>query len=101
MMPICCRGTLPIQISALHAVGLHNDLADDLSRNSSPSFLKKKPDASIVSSVIPTSLLQWLWKPGLVLSNLDAAVYYFCSQGIAPSTHSTYQSVLRKFAEFC
>ena len=40
-------------------------------------------------------------KPGLVLSNLDAAVHYFCCQGIAPSTCSTYQSVLRKFAEFC
>ena len=35
------------------------------------------------------------------LSNLDATVHYFCSQGVAPSTRSTYQSALRKFAEFC
>ena len=35
------------------------------------------------------------------LSSLDATVHYFCSQGVAPSTQSTYQSTLRKFAEFC
>ena len=35
------------------------------------------------------------------LSSLDATVHYFCSQGVAPSTRSTYQSALRKFAEFC
>ena len=35
------------------------------------------------------------------LSSLDATVHYFCSQGVAQSTQSTYQSALRKFAEFC
>ena len=51
---------LQFQISASHVAGLHNGLADDLSRNRLPSFLKKKPDANVVSSVLPISLLQWL-----------------------------------------
>ena len=51
---------LQFQLSAVHVAGLHNDLADDLSRSRLPLFLKKKPDATTDSSVIPTSLLQGL-----------------------------------------
>ena len=51
---------LQFQMSASHVAGLHNGLADGLSRNRLPSFLKKKPDANVVSSVLPISLLQWL-----------------------------------------
>ena len=51
---------LQFEISASHIAGLHNELADDLSRNRLPAFLKKKPDANVVSSVLPISLLQWL-----------------------------------------
>ena len=52
------RAHFQFQITALHVPGLHNDLADDLSRNHLLSLLNKKPDASTVSSVIPSSLLQ-------------------------------------------
>ena len=34
---------------------------------------------------------------GLDLSQLDGTVQFFCAKGIAPSTHHTYQSALRKF----
>lgn len=38
---------------------------------------------------------------GLVLTNLDATVQFFCDQGIADSTSKTYQSSLRKFSNVC
>ena len=38
---------------------------------------------------------------GLDLSQLDGTVQFFCAKGIAPSTHHTYQSALRKFSNFC
>jgi len=77
------------QITALHVLGLHNDPADDLSRNHILSYFKEK--ARCKHSLISYSNLSSAvasGKPGLVL---DAAVHYFCSQGIAPSTCSTYQ----------
>ena len=38
---------------------------------------------------------------GLDITELDPAVQYFCSKGIADSTQKTYQSTLCKFAHFC
>ena len=52
-------------LSASHLPGVHNDLADDLSRNNVPSFLRKMPKVSPTPTVIPNSLLQWLLHPNL------------------------------------
>ena len=35
------------------------------------------------------------------LSQLDGTVQFYCTKGLAVSTHKTYQSALRKFANFC
>ena len=35
------------------------------------------------------------------LRDLDPAVQHFCEQGIATTTRKTYQSALRRFADFC
>ena len=40
-------------------------------------------------------------RPGLDIPSLDPAVQYYCSKGIAPSTHQTYQSALKRFYSFC
>ena len=40
-------------------------------------------------------------QPGMDLSSLAATVHYFCSQRVAPSARSTYQSSMCKIAEFC
>ena len=47
------------KLTAVHVPGVHNDLADDLSRNRLSTFLAKKPDADC-TTIIPVSLLQWL-----------------------------------------
>ena len=54
------------QLSAVHLPGIHNGLADDLSRNRL-SFLLRKRGGSTDStpSPIPVSLLQWLLNPKL------------------------------------
>ena len=36
-----------------------------------------------------------------MLPQLDPVVQFYCHQGIAPSTHKTYQSALRRCAAFC
>ena len=38
---------------------------------------------------------------GLDITSLDGAVQHFFSQGIARSTHKTYQAALKIFATFC
>ena len=40
-------------------------------------------------------------KDQLDITELDPAVQHFCEQGVAMSTHKTYQSALHKFAQFC
>ena len=40
-------------------------------------------------------------RPGLDIPSLDQAVQYYCSKGIAPATHQTYQSALKRFYSFC
>ena len=52
-------------LTASHIPGVHNDLADDLSRNRLPSFLCKMPNVDCTPSIIPHSLLQWLLHPNL------------------------------------
>ena len=38
---------------------------------------------------------------GLDIPSLDPAVQYYCSKSIAPSTHQTYHSALKRFYLFC
>ena len=38
---------------------------------------------------------------GLVLSELDPALQYFCEEGLAVSTRKTYHSALKRFTAFC
>ena len=52
-------------LTVSHIPGVHNDLADDLSRNRLPSFLRKMPNVDCIPSIIPHSLLQWLLHPNL------------------------------------
>lgn len=52
-------------LSASHIPGVHNSLADDLSRDRLPSFLRAKPDATHNPTYIPPPLLQWLLDPKL------------------------------------
>ena len=101
-MPIFRGGPFQFSLTASHIPGVYNDLADDLSRNRLPSFLCKMPNVDCTPSIIPHSLLQWLLHPNLdwTLPQLDRTVQFFCSQGIAQSTRQTYNSALRKFAEF-
>ena len=54
-----------LSISAVHLPGVHNELADDLSRNRLAEFLTKKPLAESKSTSIPPSLLQWLLHPSM------------------------------------
>lgn len=49
------------KLAAAHVPGVHNELADDLSRNKLPAFLNKAPWAHRDPSVIPFSLVQWLF----------------------------------------
>ena len=86
------------KITSRHLAGQHNDLADDLSRDRltaflSPTHLNKYPP--FLSAVAPPP------QQGMDVSTLDEAVQYFCTKGIAQSTHRTYQSALRKFHDFC
>ena len=48
-------------LKAAHIPGVHNDLADDLSRNRLQSFLSKMPCANTSPSPISPSILQWLF----------------------------------------
>ncbi len=50
-------------LAATHIPGIHNVLADDLSRNRLPSFFSQIPDANRTPSFLPPSLLQWLRHP--------------------------------------
>ena len=50
-------------MAASHSPGIHNTLADDLSRNRAHSFLAEKPDADPNPTPIPPFLLQWLLDP--------------------------------------
>ncbi len=52
-------------LTSTHIPGVHNVLADDLSRNRLPSFLSHMPNANRTPSLLPTSLLQWLLHPNL------------------------------------
>lgn len=53
------------EIEATHIPGIHNDLADDLSRNNLASFLLKTSNSDQNPSPIPSSLLQWLLHPAM------------------------------------
>ena len=37
----------------------------------------------------------------MALSDLDAAVYFYCKQGLAELTQRTYQSDIKRFHDFC
>ena len=54
-----------LRISAAHIPVIYNDLAIDLSRNRVGAFREKSRVANTNPSVIPPSLLQWLFHPGL------------------------------------
>ena len=94
---------LQFSISSQHIAGSSNTLADYLSRNQLKKFLCKISFSS--SPLICCSFFPFTVAPGsqhgLDISSLDGAVQHFCSQGIAPSTHKTYQAALKKFATFC
>jgi len=51
-------------------------------------------------SLVPTAVATG-FSNGLDIRDLDSAVQHFCEQGIRTSTRKTYQSVLRRFSEFC
>ena len=51
---------LQFSISSQHIAGVSNTLADCLSRNQLENFYAKFPSAHCHSSVVPSSLLQWL-----------------------------------------
>lgn len=51
------------KMMAIHLPGIHNELADDLSRNRLSQFLAKLPKANKTPTNIPSSLLQWLLHP--------------------------------------
>ena len=47
-------------LAAVHLPGIHNILADDLSRDRLRSFRMKFPESDTFPTSIPSSLLQWL-----------------------------------------
>ncbi len=53
------------ELAATHIPGIHNDLADDLSRNQVASFLAKSGKQEANPSLVPSSLLQWLLHPDM------------------------------------
>ena len=56
---------LQFSISSQHIAGVSNTLADCLSRNQLEKFYAKFPSAHRHSSVVPSSLLQWLLDPNM------------------------------------
>ena len=89
-------------IVASHIPGQHNDLADDLSRNWANIFLSKRltPVGYLPSSCFFIAVARPSHQR-MDLSGLDEKVQFFCSKGVADSTHRTYQSAVRKFHTFC
>jgi len=90
------------EISSRHIPGVSNTLANYLSRNQMAKFHANLPHADTHPSHVPPFLLQWLLDTtGLDITTLDQEVQYLCEQGIASSTRKTYQTALRRFAQFC
>jgi hypothetical protein len=88
------------EIEAVHHPGIHNGLADDLSRDKLASFCQETNSCDPKPSAIPHSIpLAVAPAPsnGLDVTKLDGTVRFFCSKGVAESTHCTYQSALCRF----
>ena len=58
------------KLVATHIPGIHNTLADYLSRNQLNLFRMKLPSANVYPSHVPLSLLQWLLDPQMDLTSL-------------------------------
>ena len=52
-------------VRAVHLPGVHNMLADNLSRNELQLFLERMPASEREPTFIPSSLLQWLLHPSM------------------------------------
>ena len=94
------EGHHQFRLSAIHIPGIHNDLADDLSRNNLSAFFAGASSSEKIRTQIPPLLLQWLLNPDMDWTSPSWTVL-FSSKGIAASTHKTYGSALCRFANFC
>ena len=91
------------ELSASYIPTKANDQADDLSRNNLSSFLSKVPALKGSQVKIPTQLLETLvdTSGGLDVTNLDTLLQGYFRNGLAPSTHRSYDCALRRFNSFC
>ena len=90
------------KLKAEHITGVHNVLADNLSRDNLVSFRQLKSVANATPSDIPSSVLQWLLHPTSTGPHQPGwNCYFFCQYRIANSTQKTYKSALRRLANFC
>ena len=89
-------------ISAAHIPGVHNQLADALSRDNSQYFLSHYPQAQRFATPIPQALVELLMvsKPDCISTLEQSAEYYF-QQGLAPSTQRAYKSAKKHYTTFC
>ena len=87
-------------LSSCHIRGIDNTLADALSRNNLPLFLRSRQQARPT----PTPLHLALQDPseaGLDIYQVDAAVDFYFQHAIANSTQRTYASAQSRFLSFC
>ncbi len=76
-MHIFCEVHFQFSLLAIHISGVHNVLADDLSRNRLPSFFSQMPNADRIPSLLPPSLLQELLDPNLDWTSSNCSVLLF------------------------
>ncbi len=89
-------------VSASHIRGVHNSLADALSRNDRLTFLSLYPQAHPTPTVIPPALVDLLIsQAGLDVTALDHLVERYFHDALAPSTQRTYAPAQSRYINFC
>ena len=82
---------------AAHIPRSNNDLADDRLRDKLSSFIQKTGNSSVAEPTpIPQELTNMLLSR-LGIRHLEADVQLYFEKGLAPSTHKTYNSGMKKF----
>jgi hypothetical protein len=90
---------------ASHTPGIHNELADHLSRNHASVFLQRAPSATSPSPHQVSRDLQNLvlgpWPARLDVRSLEASVQGYFREGLASSSRRTYAAGINKYLAFC
>ncbi len=87
------EASFQFELTARHIAGIHNSLADDLSRNRlSASFSKVSATGQLGLLTVPTGVTSNApgSHPHMDVAHLDSAVQLYCHKGLADSTHRSY-----------